>query len=78
MVNKLQDRLQISAAHVDEINALLLDPDNQAMRAFMDVIDRYGTPEEINRKAAKARDLGVAVIDETTYRQLLTAHQKGD
>jgi DNA ligase (NAD+) len=29
-------------------------------------------------KTAKARDLGVAVIDEATYRQLLTAHQKGD
>jgi hypothetical protein len=57
MANRLQDRLQISAAHVGEINALLLDPESPAIRAFMDVVDRYGTPEEINRKAAQARDL---------------------
>ena len=29
-------------------------------------------------KTARARELGVAVIDEATYRQLLTAHQEGD
>jgi DNA ligase (NAD+) len=28
-------------------------------------------------KTARARELGVAVIDEATYRQLLTAHQEG-
>jgi hypothetical protein len=42
---------------VDEINALLLDPGNRAINAFLEVVQKYGTPEEINRKAAEARDL---------------------
>ncbi|MDD2605438.1 MAG: BRCT domain-containing protein, partial [Desulfobacteraceae bacterium] len=29
-------------------------------------------------KTARARDLGVTVLDETTYRQLLTEKAKGD
>jgi hypothetical protein len=42
---------------VEEINTLLLDPDNQAVNAFLKVVEKYGTPEEINRKAAQARQL---------------------
>jgi hypothetical protein len=57
MANELQERLAISAAHLDEINALLLDPDSKVMRAFLDVVAKYGTPEEINRQAAEARAL---------------------
>ncbi|MBN1641920.1 MAG: hypothetical protein JXA09_11860 [Anaerolineae bacterium] len=62
MVSKLQDRLRISGEQLDAINALLLDPDNRTMQAFLDVVARYGTPEEINRKAAAARELD-ALID---------------
>jgi hypothetical protein len=57
MANGLQDRLRISGEHLDEINALLLDPDSKVIQAFLDVVARYGTPDEINRKAAEARDL---------------------
>jgi hypothetical protein len=49
--------LSVSASSVEEINELLLDPNNQAINAFLYVVDRYGTPEEINRKAAEARQL---------------------
>jgi hypothetical protein len=57
MGDNLRDLLKISSAAVDEINALLLDPGNQAISAFFDVVHKYGTPEEINRKAAEARQL---------------------
>ena len=57
MANKLQDRLRISGAHLDEINALLLDPESQVVQDVLDVVAKYGTPDEINRQAAEARKL---------------------
>jgi len=57
MAETMQELLKISSAAVDEINALLLDPHNRAVKAFLDVVAKYGTPEEINRKAAEARQL---------------------
>ncbi len=57
MENDLRKRLQISSAAFDEINAVLLDPENRVVNDFLAVVAKYGTPEEINRKAAEARDL---------------------
>ncbi len=57
MIEKLQEKLEIPMDRLSEINALLLDPDNKAIQAFLDIVARYGTPEEINRKAAQARSL---------------------
>jgi hypothetical protein len=57
MNDRLRNLLEIPASCVDEINALLLDPNNQAVNAFLEVVAKYGTPEEINHKAAKARQL---------------------
>jgi hypothetical protein len=52
-----QERLRISEERLAEINRLLLNPQNRAIRAFLDVIAKYGTVEEINRKAEEARQL---------------------
>ncbi|MBN1178897.1 MAG: hypothetical protein JXD18_06780 [Anaerolineae bacterium] len=57
MSDDLRELLKIPAAAVDEINAFLLDPQNEAVGAFLDVVEKYGTPEEINRKAKEARQL---------------------
>ncbi|MBU0490629.1 MAG: hypothetical protein KKA73_21085 [Chloroflexi bacterium] len=57
MTNDLRTRLQIPAGRLAEINDLLLDPTNPVINAFLDVVAKYGTPEEINRKAAEARKL---------------------
>jgi hypothetical protein len=57
MSDSFRDRLEIPASCVDEINALLLDPNNQAINAFLEVVEKYGTPEEINRQAKEARHL---------------------
>jgi hypothetical protein len=53
----LRELLEIPASCLDEINALLLDPNNQAVNAFLEVVEKYGTPTEINRKAERARQL---------------------
>ena len=57
MNDNLRNRLKIPTSCLDEINALLLDPDTRAVNDFMAVIEKYGTPKEINHKAAKARQL---------------------
>ncbi len=55
--DELRARLRIPSERLDAINALLLDPDTRAVNDLLDIIAKYGTPEEINRKAAQARDL---------------------
>jgi len=57
MTDNLRDRLRITSANLDAINDLLLNPDTKVVSAFLDVVKKYGTPEEINRKAAEARQL---------------------
>lgn len=56
-MSDLRNRLKISATRLDEINAFLTDPNNEIINKFLDVVERYGGPEEINRKAAEARNL---------------------
>ena len=56
-MNKLGEKLKISTAQLDEINALLLDPNTQVINDFLDVVAKYGTVEEINRRATEARKL---------------------
>jgi hypothetical protein len=54
MDHDLQARLKIPASRLDAINAILLDPGMTVMKDFLEVVSRYGTPEEINRKATAA------------------------
>lgn len=56
-MDDLRQRLAISPARLEALNALLLAPDVRVMDDFLAVVARYGTPEEINRKAAEARRL---------------------
>jgi hypothetical protein len=53
----LLERLRISNDQVEQINAVLVDPDQDVMREFLEVVEKYGTPDEINRKAEDARRL---------------------
>ncbi|HEX6306483.1 MAG TPA: hypothetical protein VFZ76_19945 [Anaerolineales bacterium] len=57
MYDDLRKLLTIPRARLDEINALLLDPELDVINDFLGVVAKYGTPEEINRKAQAARDL---------------------
>ncbi len=53
----LRARLAIPSTRLDDLNALLLDPDTRVVNDLLDVVARYGTPEEINRKAREAGEL---------------------
>ncbi len=57
MDNKYREMLKIPADRLDAINAVLLDPNSKVMQGFMDVVAKYGTPEEINAKANEAGKL---------------------
>ena len=56
-MSDLRKMLQIPAGRLEEINTLLLDPKNATVCELVDVVERYGGPEEINRKAREAGKL---------------------
>jgi hypothetical protein len=47
----------VKSSALEEINRFLLDPDNPVINALLQVVEKYGTPEEINAKAREARKL---------------------
>lgn len=55
MIN--QKNLKIHDSALKEINKLLLDPKSQVIKDFFKVVNKYGTPEQINRKASEAGKL---------------------
>jgi hypothetical protein len=57
MDEKLRQLLKIPYDRLDDINAVLLNPDMQVVNDVLAVVEKYGTPEEINRKAEQARQL---------------------
>jgi hypothetical protein len=57
MADSIRQLLKIPASRLDDINAVLLNPDSQVINDFLAVIEKYGTPDEINAKADQARRL---------------------
>lgn len=53
----LRQRFKISPARLDEINAFLLDPANPLINRLLEIVEKYGGPDEINRKARQAGKL---------------------
>ncbi len=51
----LRRKLAIDKKRVDDINAFLMEPTNELVTDFLDVVEKYGGPEEINKKAQEAR-----------------------
>jgi len=56
-MSDLRKRLTIGQEPLRQINELLLDPDCDIVNQFLRIVERYGSPEEINAKAAEARRL---------------------
>ena len=50
----LRDRLAIPGERLDDLNALLLDPGTRVVGDLLEVVARFGTPEEINARARAA------------------------
>jgi hypothetical protein len=55
--DELRQLLKIPYDRLDGINAVLLNPDSRVVNGFLDVVARYGSPQEINQRAADARQL---------------------
>lgn len=56
-MTSLQDKLKINEKNLVSVNDFLLDPANPLIKGLMQVIEKYGKPEEINKKAAEARKI---------------------
>ncbi|MCC7354229.1 MAG: hypothetical protein IT330_10765 [Anaerolineae bacterium] len=53
----LRAKLRIPEDRLAAINAVLLNPDTRVVNDLLDVVSKYGMPEDINAKAADARRL---------------------
>ena len=61
MGNDLRDRLKIPTSRIREVNEIFVDPSMQVTGDFLQVVEKYGTPGEINAKARKAGSLSSLV-----------------
>jgi hypothetical protein len=57
MTESLRELLKIPVQRLDDLNSILLNPDTQVVNDLLAVVEKYGSPEDINRKAAEARKL---------------------
>lgn len=57
MIKTLQDVMEISPEKLEAINSVLLDSHSRVMQQFLNVVAKYGTPEEINQKHRDSRKL---------------------
>lgn len=56
-MSKLLERLEIPKDRLKAVNAIFLDGNLRVMSDFLAVVEKYGTPKEINRKHRQARKL---------------------
>ena len=72
MTENIRERMRIPPAKLDVINAVLTDPNMGAINDFLDIVSKYGTPEELNAKAKQARELSTLLrrVEDTQPRYL--------
>ncbi len=54
-MENLRKLLQIPPSRLEEVNQVLLDPSSKFVGDFLEVVGRYGSPEEINHKHTESR-----------------------
>ncbi len=54
-MSDLRNRLTIPSSRLEDINAIFLDPNQRVISDLLAVVEKYGTPEEINAKHREAR-----------------------
>jgi len=57
LMKELKERLRIEEQNVQEINNFLLGEDNPLVNSILEIIDRYGGVDEINRRAKNSSKL---------------------
>ncbi|MDG6219264.1 MAG: hypothetical protein QCI00_07470, partial [Candidatus Thermoplasmatota archaeon] len=53
----LRNELKINTKNVTQVNEFLMDSNNDLINAFLTIVEKYGSPEEINKKAKNARKI---------------------
>jgi len=53
----IRKKLKISKSALDDLNEFLLDENNPLVNSLLEIVDKYGGVEEINKKAREARNL---------------------
>lgn len=53
----LRNKLVIEDIRLKEINTFIINPENKLVNDLLSVVEKYGGPNEINRKAREASDL---------------------
>ena len=56
-MDNIQNKLAIENKRLDEINKFLTDPKNTLINDFLEIIEEYGGPEEINKRARESGKL---------------------
>jgi hypothetical protein len=56
-MSDLRERLMIRPEHLEIINDFIMDKNNKLVNDLIKLVEKYGGPEEINRKAGDARSL---------------------
>ena len=56
-MSNLRKRLAMSPERLKEINDFILAEDNKLVSDLIEIVEKYGGPEKINRKASEARKL---------------------
>jgi hypothetical protein len=59
MSRNIRNKLAIENKRLDEINAFLMNPKNTLVNDLLAVVEKYGGPEEINRKAREAGNVEI-------------------
>lgn len=57
MKDDLRQLLAIPVDRLEDINKVLMNPDMRVVNDFLDVVQKYGTPNEINKKSHEAGQL---------------------
>jgi len=57
MSQNLRDLFAIPSERLEALNGVLVNTDTRIISDFLEVVSKYGTPEEINRKAREASEL---------------------
>ena len=71
---QIRKLLEIPYSRLDQINQVLLDENMEVINQFLEVVARYGSPDEINLKAEQARQLPVLlgkVKKITTFQEII-------
>lgn len=79
----MRENLLISQERLQEINHFLADPSNKLINELVLVVEKYGTVEEINERAKKAKELPNLMaklknMDSPYYKDLIWLEEKRD